>query len=85
MILGDWSLRMTGSSELWKAKNIYDLAGNAGEWSMCVGSAYYRLVADDVTRTRSYRSSRCVADMWTTLDFNASYEDAGFRVALYVK
>ena len=39
---GGGSLRPTGSNESWKANNIYDLAGNAFDWTMGGNSAFRR-------------------------------------------
>ena len=71
----------TGAHENWKAKNIYDLAGNVVEWTMEAGSYPYRVLRGgyyDYTGSfypASYRGggspSRCVSSF-------------GFRLALYL-
>ena len=37
-------LQTTGKNEAWKAKNIYDLAGNAQEWSMEDADGFLRML-----------------------------------------
>ena len=74
----------TGRNEAWKAKNIYDLAGNVDEWTMertytksnrrvCRGGSVYYFSA---SQPASNRISPEPADT------NKEY---GFRVALYIK
>ncbi|MEG1204021.1 MAG: hypothetical protein RSE00_01960, partial [Clostridia bacterium] len=75
-------LENTGSSEIWKTNNIYDLAGNVWEWTMeaCLASrvyrsgSYYYSGRDISTSYRNYCSSVVQTDT-----------SIGFRVALYVK
>ncbi len=73
------TLQTCGTNEAWKAKNIYDLAGNVEEWTMeysgsgCFalrGGAYYYGSAAD------YRDG---AGMGMSMEFY------GFRVTLYLK
>ncbi len=71
----------TGAHENWKAKNIYDLAGNAYEWTMEATSSLYRVI----------RGGHC-GDTGSNVPasfrnvFSPSYCDSvnGFRLALYV-
>ena len=71
----------TGSNELYKIKNIYDMAGNVSEWTM---ESYISL--NRVRRGGSYKNdplgfpaSRRNADTQTSL-----YDNVGFRIALYL-
>ena len=41
-VSGAGSKQNTGSSEYWKANNIYDFAGNCSEWTQEAGGIYYR-------------------------------------------
>lgn len=72
----------TGRNEAWKAKNIYDLAGNLQEWIMeASGTAYRearggRYVATRVHNPAADRSGSSPA--MTIVDY-------GFRPALYIK
>ncbi len=71
----------TGAHENWKAKNIYDLAGNVHEWTMeaysslargCRGGNYRTSGSDIPASCRGFGSpSGCVSS-------------TGFRLALYV-
>ena len=74
----------TGSSENWKANNIYDLAGNCREWTQ---------EADSTTFSRAYRGGDYDSN---GSNFPASYRDGNFpdysslfsiasRASLYIK
>ena len=76
---GYGSIKATGYSEIWKVKNIYDLAGNVGEWvaavynsdrGFCGGSYLYSGSRDPVT-------SRSLG--------NGAAKSIGFRIRLYIK
>ncbi|MBR2290341.1 MAG: hypothetical protein IJ867_07175, partial [Clostridia bacterium] len=76
-------IQTSGKSEFWKAKNIYDLAGNVQEWTM-EGKGASRVrrgatyVADDLDEmAASYRSP-----LYPETNNKAG---TGFRVALYIK
>ncbi len=80
---GAGSRRATGYSETWKTANIYDLAGNVGEWTMEASS----------TNGRVYRGGYYT---YTGTDFpagdrnystptNSYYGFSACRVALYIK
>lgn len=76
---GYGSIKATGYSEIWKVKNIYDLAGNVGEWvaavynsdrCFCGGSYSYSGSSDPVTsRSRGSVAAKSI----------------GFRIRLYIK
>jgi len=73
--------RTAGFNENWKVKNIYDLAGNVGEWTSEAYDSYF------IVRGGSYDdggsgdpvSYRSYDDGSNTLDFT------GFRLRLYIK
>ena len=75
-------LLTTGASDSFKAKNIFDLAGNVYEWTMEAGSStdrvfrggcYFSNGSDRPASTRDYNNPRS--------SFNYSL---GFRSALYL-
>ena len=75
-------LNTTGKNEAWKAKNIYDLAGNVSEWTM---ESYYGRVSRDgyyalMSGGVGYRDEE--AGYGPLAD---TYVGIGFRVALYIK
>lgn len=78
-------LKPSGSNENWKAKNIYDMAGNLSEWSCEANSSdiskkYFRSAAYNGNGTwgpACYREST----EWTEF----YYQNIGFRVVLYLK
>jgi hypothetical protein len=80
-VTGNGALQVTGFSEYWKANNIYDLAGNATEWSnemyiisVCFDrGGYYNNSGS--TNTASYRVARTD---------NSANISLSFRVALYI-
>ena len=72
--------QVTGFSEYWKVKNIYDLAGNVWEWINEVTNYSYRIIRggsynDDGEYSVSYRFSGKAT---------ATYDFRGFRIALYI-
>lgn len=76
------TLQKCGSNESWKAKNIYDLAGNVWEWTMEAHSLDYRFERGGYYRNggSSYSASaRALAEP------NLVYSSSGFRPALYIK
>ena len=71
----------TGAHENWKAKNIYDLAGNVMEWTMEATSSNYRV------RRGGYCNNTGSDNPASFRGFvGPSYcdSDDGFRLALYV-
>ncbi len=74
----------TGRNEAWKAKNIYDLAGNVWEWTVeCNSLAEFR-----VLRGGSYIFSAtdcCVSCRFGNTGPSYTNVDCGFRVAFYIK
>jgi Tfp pilus assembly protein PilE len=81
-IIGFGTLKTTGFSEYWKCNNIYDLAGNVGEWSN-------ELLASGVAR--AYRGGmytndgiNCPASVRNSDGPNGVHPDCGFRIALYI-
>ena len=75
----------TGYSEYWKAKNIYDMAGNVSEWTyeVCTGNGY---------GSRVIRGGNCYGDgsycpaSHRTRSFPDSADgDYAFRFVLYIK
>jgi Tfp pilus assembly protein PilE len=78
---GFGSLQISGYSDYWKAKNIYDLAGNAWEWTseksssnIMSRSGHYSI--DGSTYSAAYRELSTATD---------SYNFITFRLALYIK
>ena len=74
----------TGSSENWKANNIYDLAGNCWEWTQEAFSTHYR-----ASRGGNYRSdgSNDSASGFN-IDVGPGYSNYGYiasRASLYIK
>ena len=81
----------TGRNEAWKAKNIYDIAGNVYEWIM---EAYYYdipawniTVAQRICRGGFYFADSSVvpASCRVAWNPNVMQEITGFRLALYVE
>ena len=70
-----------GTSEYWKANNIYDLAGNAFDWTQEARNTYYR-----VGRGGYYSSTGSVipASVRRSSIPGGSYSNYSARVALYV-
>ena len=75
-------LNTTGKNEAWKAKNIYDLAGNVNEWTMESFAGYLR-----IPRSGCYYdfSSADYRVEWDGSRPTMSMDYLGFRVALYLK
>ena len=71
----------TGSNENYKMKNIYDMAGNVGEWTMEACNTYPRV---DRGGYYSYTGSEYPVTYRSSGSPNYSNYDLGFRVALYV-
>ena len=72
----------TGRNESWKAKNIYDIAGNIQEWTM---ESYDSTIR--VTRGGDYRGSSIyspVSVRYYSSPYNR-YGHLGFRITLYIK
>ena len=73
----------TGRNEAWKAKNIYDLAGNVLEWTMESSSS----------NDRVYRGGSCSSPgagapaSYRSLNFfpACAFFDLGFRATLYIQ
>ncbi|MDD2376674.1 MAG: SUMF1/EgtB/PvdO family nonheme iron enzyme [Clostridia bacterium] len=78
--VGNGTLQISGFSENWKAKNIYDLAGNTWEWTSEIYSiyrvyrgGYYNLSGS--TYPAAYRDGN---------NATITYNGIGFRVGLYI-
>lgn len=79
------NLKLSGSNENWKAKNIYDLAGNLAEWSNEINplnsnQSYYRSTDYNGNGIYGPASYRALAD---TDEY--CYPNVGFRVVMYLK
>ena len=79
-VTGYGNLQKSGFSEYWKAKNIYDFAGNVWEWT---NEARYD--------SRVYRGGRYFvsgeeypAEYRSTSNSMNAYDLVGFRIALYI-
>ncbi|MDD4386800.1 MAG: SUMF1/EgtB/PvdO family nonheme iron enzyme, partial [Clostridia bacterium] len=78
--VGNGNLQISGFSENWKAKNIYDLAGNTWEWTNEIyssgrvirGGSRYDIGSTNPAAYRSYDNTPNVID------------NVGFRVGLYI-
>lgn len=74
-------MRGTGSNEAWKAKNIYDLAGNLREWvSETNGNGQYTLRSNGYDDNGLYGTASygILTDVYT-------WSNVGFRVVLYIQ
>jgi len=69
----------TGRNEAWKAKNIYDLAGNVNEWTLEAVSTSLRVV-----RSGTVNSSNCNASSRGMYEPNIPDLNLGFRPVLYI-
>ena len=80
-VAGFGSLQISGYSNYWKAKNIYDLAGNTWEWTNEKYSTSY------VIRGGSYNYDGIVNPAADRGYYGASNENGNltFRTALYIK
>ncbi len=71
----------TGAHENWKAKNIYDLAGNVREWTMEAFSSDYRVPrGGNYSGTGSFNPASYRGNNSPSY----CYSTSGFRLALYV-
>ena len=72
---GAGSKQNTGSSENWKANNIYDFAGNCYEWSQEASDTYYRVIRGGYSSGTGYdvpASDRYYLDpRFTYIDFTS--------------
>lgn len=73
----------TGSNDSFQVKNIYDLAGNVGEWTMeNYNQNNYVIRGGDFSKTDSNYKT-LASRVGGTLDYTNA--NTGFRVALYLK
>ena len=72
----------TGRNEAWKAKNIYDLAGNVNEWTMESSSSYYRFVRGGYF---NYVGTKYPASARSNYYPTDAYDRIGFRTTLYIQ
>ena len=77
---GYGSIKATGYSEIWKVKNIYDLAGNVGEWVAAVYNSSDRGYCGG-----SYSDSGSRYSVTSRRARNSFWEYIGFRIRLYIK
>lgn len=78
------SLQVCGKNEVWKAKNIYDLAGNVTEWTM----EYFLTNKQRLTRGGTYDNfgnNDTVSSRGGGYSWNLAFDSVGFRVTLYLK
>ncbi len=72
-------LKNTGSNINWKVMNIYDLAGNLGEWTSERTNNRYSIRGNSYNTTGAYGASITLpADSY-------QYSHVGFRIVLYVE
>ena len=78
---GHGNKQVTGYSEYWKVKNIYDLAGNVWEWTMETYSS------NRVVRGGDYDDDGSLNPVSFRYSFAASvaYISGSFRLQLYIK
>ncbi len=77
-------LQKTGANEKWKVKNMYDLAGNAYEWTMEAYNTKYRVVrGGDCMHSGSYRPASY--RYYSEPAINRDYDYRSFRLVLYVE
>lgn len=77
-------LEKTGTSETWKAKNIYDLAGNVGEWTMESNLETMRVIRGGAYNNNGNSEGYPVAGRYDNYPNNTN-SNVGFRIALYLK
>jgi formylglycine-generating enzyme required for sulfatase activity len=80
-IFGFSALQVSGYSDVWKAKNIYDLAGNMWELTNEKYSANFVMRGGPFNNTGSTYSSA----YRTSTGATSTLVNLGFRVALYIK
>ena len=73
------TLQETGKNEAWKAKNIYDIAGNAQEWTMEASKEWYRVIRGGCYEGNNPVTQRASGEPGVSTDHNS------FRPVLYVK
>lgn len=81
------SKQLSGSSEIWKAKNIYDLAGNFAEFTMELADDYapdWLMSGHSFGRGAASASDRG-HEYGEPMGFASASASIGFRVALYLK
>lgn len=78
-VLGYGALQGSGYSEYWKAKNIYDLAGNTDEWTNEIYDSY-RVIrgGSDSNNSAAYRNYN------TNINNSPTNAKISFRQVLYV-
>lgn len=78
------NLKKSGFSDFWKQKNIYDLAGNAKEWTM---EAFSGAVIGRTVRGGCATDSGKSNPISNRIGYSTTYNEEmlGFRVALYLK
>ena len=76
------SIQKTGSSDIWKTNNIYDLSGNLYEWTMEMykDSEYKRACRGDYASGNANCSAGHILAV-----VSKAYFHVGFRVSLYIK
>ena len=74
-------LLTTGANDNFKAKNIYDVAGNVSEWTMEAYNTSVRVVRGG---TYGEQGNYYPAGTRYSVMYNATSQTTGFRVALYL-
>lgn len=72
-----------GQNELWKANNIYDLAGNAGDWTLEATEADYRVYRGGFNVSWSDDKSVSEREYSGAGNINVNYYSS--RTAMYIK
>lgn len=78
------TLQKTGTNEYWKAKNIYDLAGNVGEWTMETNLGTNRVIRGGAYNNSGNSNGYPVVGRYDNYPTNTN-SNVGFRIALYIK